>query len=131
MGSDWRGFTTYLQSYKDFEVWKKAMDLAAEIYRLVKILPKFETYALSDQMRRAVISIPSNIAEGQGRNTTREFINFLGFARGSQKELETQLQLCVKVGYMTDEEIFVAMNLCEEVGKMLNTLIKKLKSTLT
>ena len=107
------------------------MDLAAEIYRLVKILPKSETYALSDQMRRAVISIPSNIAEGQGRNTTREFINFLGFARGSQKELETQLQLCVKVGYMTDEEIFVAMNLCEEVGKMLNTLIKKLKSTLT
>ena len=117
----------YLQSYKDFIVWQKSMDLAEEIYSLVKLLPKIETYALSDQMRRAVVSIPSNIAEGQGRNSTKEFIKFLAIARGSQKELETQLQLCVRIGYITEEEISVAMNLCEEVGKMLNTLMRKLK----
>jgi len=119
-----------LKSYRDFTVWQKSMDLATEIYRVVKLLPKAETYALSDQMRRSAVSIPSNIAEGQGRNSKREFINFLGFASGSQRELETQLQLCVKVGYMTEEEIFSAMNLCEEVGKMLSTLRKKLKDSL-
>ena len=119
-----------LKSYRDFTVWQKSMDLATEIYRVVKLLPKAETYALSDQMRRSAVSIPSNIAEGQGRNSKREFINFLGFASGSHRELETQLQLCVKVGYMTEEEIFSAMNLCEEVGKMLSTLRKKLKDSL-
>lgn len=118
-----------LQTYKEFTVWQKSMDLAVEIYRLVKILPKTETYALSDQMRRAVVSIPSNIAEGQGRNSTREFINFLGFARGSQKELETQLLLCLRIGYFTEKDVSVAMNLCEEVGKMLSSLVKKLKSS--
>lgn len=119
----------YLQSYRDFTVWQKSMDLAVEVYRLVKLLPKIETYALSDQMRRAVVSVPSNIAEGQGRNSTKDFIKFLAIARGSQKELETQLQLCVRIGYITEEKISVAMNLCEEIGKMLNTLMKKLKST--
>ena len=119
-----------LQTYKDFIVWQKAMDLTAEIYRLVKLLPKEETYALSDQMRRAAVSIPSNIAEGQGRNSTRDFINFLGFAGGSQRELETQLQICVMVGYFSENEIAVAFNLCEEVGKMLSSLKKKLKNSL-
>lgn len=116
-----------LQSYKDFKVWQKAMDLTVEIYKLVKLLPKEETYALSDQMRRAVVSIPSNIAEGQGRNHTKEFINFLSIARGSNSELETQLQICVKLNYITEKEIENALKLCEEVGKMLSTLIKKLR----
>jgi four helix bundle protein len=86
-----------LQSYKDFTVWQKAMDLTVEIYKLVKLLPKEETYALSDQMRRAVVSIPSNIAEGQSRNSDKEFANFLGIARGSNSELETQLQICIRL----------------------------------
>lgn len=120
----------YLQSYKDFTVWQKSMDLAVEIYRLVKILPKSETYALSDQMRRAAVSIPSNIAEGQGRNSTREFTKFLSIARGSQCELETQLQLCIRFEYLTQGETEKALGLCEEVSKMLNALIKKLTSTL-
>lgn len=120
----------YLQSYKDFTVWQKSMDLAVEIYRLVKILPKSETYALSDQMRRAAVSIPSNIAEGQGRNSTREFTKFLSIARGSQCELETQLQLCTRFKYLTQDETEKALGLCEEVSKMLNALIKKLTSTL-
>ena len=65
-----------IQSYKDLKVWQKSMSLVIEIYRLVKLLPKEETYALSDQMRRAVVSVPSNIAEGQARNSRKEFINF-------------------------------------------------------
>ena len=115
-------------SYKDLVVWQKAIDLSVEVYKLVKLLPKIETYALSDQMRRAVISIPSNIAEGKGRNSAKEYVKFLAIARGSQKELETQLYICTKLEYFTEEEATTALNLCEEVGKMLNSLIIKLQS---
>ena len=125
-----RGDFMYLQSYKEFTVWQKSMDLAVEIYRIVEFLPKTETYSLSDQMRRAAVSIPSNIAEGQGRNSTREFIKFLAIARGSRCELETQLQLCNRIGYLTEDETKTALNLCEEVSRMLNVLIKKLTATL-
>ena len=104
------------------------MDLAAEIYSLVKLLPKTETYALSNQMRRAAVSVPSNIAEGQGRNSAKEFIKFLAIARGSQCEIETQLQLCVRLGYFSAEKTENALNLCEEISKMLNALIKKISS---
>ena len=117
------------KSYKDFIVWQKAIDLSVEVYKLVKFLPKTETYSLSDQMRRAVISIPSNIAEGQGRNSAKEFVNFLSIARGSQKELETQLYICTKLEYFTEEEALTAFCLCEEVGKMLNSLIMKIQSS--
>ena len=116
------------KSYKDFIVWQKAIDLSVEIYNLIKLLPKTETYGLSDQMRRAVVSIPSNIAEGQGRNSTKEFVYFLGIARGSQKELETQIYICTRLEYFTEEEALTALNLCEEVGKMLNSLITKIQS---
>ena len=103
------------------------MDLTTIIYKLVKKLPKEETYALSDQMRRAVVSIPSNIAEGRDRNTNKEFVHFLTIARGSKAELETQLLVCVKVGYLSESEILEAMNLLIEVGKMLTSLISKLR----
>ena len=118
-----------LQSYKDFKVWKKSMDLAVEVYKLLKYLPKEETYGLASQMRRSVTSIPSNIAEGQGRNTTREFIQFLAIARGSQCEIETQLLLCIKLEYLEQEDTINALGLCEEIGKMLNSLIRKLSQT--
>ena len=115
-------------SYKDLLVWQKAMELTTEIYGLVKKLPKEETYALSDQMRRSAISIPSNIAEGQDRNSTKEFANFLCIARGSRAELETQIQICLKVGYFKESEIATTINLLEEIGKMLTSLISKLKT---
>ena len=118
------------KSYRDYIVWQKSIDLSVEIYKLVKLLPKTETYALSDQMRRAVVSIPSNIAEGQGRNSAREFVHFLGIARGSQKELETQIYICKRLEYFTEEEASsTALNLCEEVGKMLNSLIMRIQSS--
>ena len=94
-----------IKDFKDLIVWQKAMVLVAEVYQLVKKLPQEEHFALSDQIRRAAISIPSNIAEGQGRNSTKEFIRFLAIAKGSKAELETQLLLCVRINYLNNLEI--------------------------
>ena len=115
-----------MASYRELTVWQKAMDLTTEIYELTKKLPKDEMYALSNQMRRASVSIPSNIAEGQERNTKKEFCSFLYIARGSRAELETQLDMCIRIGYLTNEEISKATSLLKEVGKMLTSLITKL-----
>lgn len=109
--------------YKQLKVWQKAMDLTMEIYRLVKFLPREETYALSDQLRRAVVSIPSNIAEGHGRGTDKEFVKFLWIARGSLLEVETQLIICNRLALIKVEESKFAQSLIVEVGKMLNALI--------
>ncbi len=115
-----------ISNYKDLIVWQKAMDLVMETYSLINYCPKEENFALSNQMRRAVISIPSNIAEGQQRNSTKEFVHFLSIARGSKGELETQLLICVRLKYLEKEKVDKAMMLCQEIGKMLNTLISKL-----
>ena len=112
--------------YTDLKVWQKAMDLVEIVYKLVKYLPKEETYALSDQMRRAVVSIPSNIAEGQQRNTQKDFKNFLFIARGSNAEIETQLRICVRLKYLNEEQVKPAMELCSEIFKMLSAFITKL-----
>lgn len=104
------------------------MNLTTEIYKLVKFLPREETYALSDQMRRAAVSIPSNIAEGQGRNSDKEFVNFLSIARGSLWELETQLEICVRLGYIDQNPTSNVYSLTTEVSKMLNALSNSLKS---
>ncbi len=115
-----------VKNYRELVVWKRAMELVVETYSLVKYLPREETYALSDQIRRAVVSILSNIAEGNGRASTKDYARFLSMARGSKYELETQLLICVKLSYLTDEQISKAMNLSEEIGRMLNALIAKL-----
>ena len=117
-------------SYQGLKVWQKAMDLTAVLYQLVKKLPKEELYALCDQMRRATVSITSNIAEGHDRNTQKEFIHFLTISRGSKAELETHLLICVKVGYLLESEILEAMNLLTEIGKMLTSLINRLSAQL-
>ncbi len=114
-------------NYKELKVWQKAMDLTVEVYKLVKLLPKKETYALSDQMRRAVVSIPSNIAEGQGRNSDKEFIQFLSIARGSLWELETQIEICLRIGYIDQSLAIDTNNLIAEISKMLNALSNSLK----
>lgn len=98
------------------------------LYRIVKNLPKEEIYALSDQMRRAAMSIPSNIAEGFGRNSTKEYIHFLYKTKGSVCELETQLMLCVKIKYLTETEIQPLMDLLDEIGKMITTIIKTINA---
>ena len=115
-------------SYKELTVWQKSMDLTEEIYRLVKKLPKEETYALSDQMRRAAVSVPSNIAEGHGRQTEKEFKSFLSIARGSCYEIETQLLICVRQKYLSDPETKPVFDLLSEISRMLTALILRLSS---
>lgn len=117
-----------VKSYRELLVWQKAMRLTEETYRLAKLLPREELYALSGQMRRAVVSVPSNIAEGQARNSTKEFVNFLSIARGSTAELETQLTICVRLKYLQQSQAGPALSLCSEVRKMLNALIGKLST---
>ena len=94
---------------------------------MVKGLPKEEMYELSSQMRRAAVSIPSNIAEGQARWSKKEFLNFLSTARGSCAELQTQMLLCVRVGFVTKQDIQLALDISYEVSKMLSSLIVSLE----
>lgn len=108
--------------YKQLIVWQKAMDLVVEVYSLVKLLPKEELYSLSDQMRRAVVSIPSNIAEGSGRGSDKEFIQFLSISRGSLRELETQIEVCEKLNYIDSYKDSKTKILITEISKMLNSL---------
>lgn len=117
--------------YKELQVWQKAMDLVVEIYKISKLLPKEEVYGISDQLRRSAVSIPSNIAEGQSRNSVKEFIQFLSIARGSLAELETQLLICIKVNMLSEDNIAEAQNITTEVGKMIKGLMNKLNSQLT
>lgn len=115
-----------MDSYRELIVWQKAMDLAEEVYRIVRFFPGNEQFSLSDQLRRAAVSVPSNIAEGYGRNATKEYARFLNIARGSNNEVETQLLLSVRLGFVTEQTISNAMQLCDEIGKMITALIKKL-----
>ena len=119
-----------MQKYEELIVWQKAMDLVVEIYNLAKLLPNEEIYALSNQMKRAAVSIPSNIAEGQEHNTTKDFINYLYMAKGSKGELETQLLICTRLQYLSQPQIATAQDLLGEIGKMLNALIQSLSAKL-
>jgi four helix bundle protein len=110
-------------SYRSLIVWQKAMQFAKIVYAVVDTFPPTEKYALSDQIRRAVVSIPSNIAEGCGRTTNRDYAHFLSIARGSLYETMTQLELAESIGYIdTIDEI---ESVAAEISRMLTTLIKK------
>ncbi len=113
-----------VKRYEELVVWQKAMLLAKRVYCVQKKLPKEEIYGLGDQIRRAAVSIPSNIAEGFGRDTDKEFKHFLSIARGSLFETKTQLQLAESLGYLTiDSEVLA---LFDEIGKLLNGLSRSL-----
>ena len=111
--------------YQDLYVWQRSMDLVFEVYRIVKLLPKEELYALSNQIRKAVVSIPSNIAEGHQRQSVKDFVKFLTIAKGSNAELQTQLLICKGLNYLSAETIHQSMQLSTEVEKMLTSLIHK------
>ena len=115
--------------YKDLNVWKDSIDLVENIYKLVNTFPKEEVYALTDQLKRASVSIPSNIAEGSNRNTTKEFIQFLYIALGSASEVETQLIISQRLGYTTN--IQNELQQITKMRKMLNALINSLKRKTT
>ena len=110
-------------NYRKMIVWQKAMQLTELTYVVVKKLPKEERYALSSQMRRAVVSIPSNIAEGAGRNTDKDLRHFMTIARGSATELETQLMICEMLRYLSIDDVKPIMILLDEVRRMLSVLI--------
>lgn len=111
------------RDYKDLIIWQKSMDLTEEIYTLTKMLPSNEEFALTNQIRRAVVSIPSNIAEGHGRMGHKACVNFLSFARGSLFELETQLNICIRLNYLSPLQTEKSERLILEISKMLNGLI--------
>ena len=113
-------------SYKDLLVWKKAVDLATSIYELTKVFPSDERFGLTSQMRRAAVSIPSNIAEGRHRGTRKEFAHFLRISFGSGTELETQILIAKNLKYITHEASKNADLLLLETLKMINALLKKL-----
>lgn len=118
-----------IRSYKDLLIWQKGIELTERIYQLTKNFPAEEMYSLTSQMRRSSISIPSNISEGYGRNTTKNYIQFLRIARGSLFELETQLIIAHKLDYVNDLELNQTIfHLIEEEGKMINSFIKKLEN---
>ena len=116
-----------VSSYRELIVWQKAMDLVVETYCAVKSLPKEEMYGLSDQMRRAVTSIAFNIAEGQKRFSTKEFIHFLSIAKGSLGEVMTQLILCNRLGYLEDERLERSLRRCETIDVKLYNLAMTLR----
>ncbi len=117
------------QSFKDLIVWRKSYELVLEIYKLTKSFPPDEKYGLSQQIRKSAISIPSNIAEGYGRQFSKEYKQFLAIAYGSRCELETQYLLSVDLGYNQKNEKIE--NLIEEVGKMLYRMLNPERSALS
>ena len=115
-----------VQSYRDLIVWQKSVELVLEIYRATQDFPKAETYGLVSQLRRAAVSVPSNIAEGRARLSTGEYKQFLGHARGSLMEIETQVLISQKLGYMNSGQSDILLNRATEVGKFLNGLLNSL-----
>ena len=118
-----------MTDYKDLEVWKKSMDLVESIYNnVVQNMPESEKYGLTDQIKRCVVSIPLNIAEGSGRNTTKQYIRFLYISMGSCCELETILLICERLGFIKNISSF--MDEIKSIKMMLNALITSLKNKL-
>lgn len=115
-------------SYKDLIVWQKEMTLAEQVYLITAGYPKSELYSLTDQMRRAAVSIVSNIAEGKGRESIQEYLHFLAISQGSLTELETQILLSIRLRYLSEIDAETPLSLCDEIGRMLNTMRTKLKA---
>ena len=119
-----------IKSYKDLLIWQKGIDIVCMTYTLVSSFPKDELYALSSQIKRSSVSIPSNIAEGYGRQSTQSYIQFVKIARGSLCELETQLVVANKLDFINDEKLFLELSIqIIEESKMINSFLNKLESS--
>ena len=117
-----------IQSYKDLLIWQKGIEITEKVYLLTKSFPSEEIYSLTNQIKRATVSIPSNIAEGFGRNSTKSYVNFLKISRGSLYELETQLIITEKQKFISDLDLLQSINeLISEEGKMINSYINKIE----
>lgn len=120
-----------IKSYRDLLVWQKGMALVKQVYRVTRSFPRDEIYGLTSQMRRAAVSIPSNIAEGHGRFQTKDFIRFLRMSMGSLFELQTQLEIAFDLDYFPDEDHRKLTDSSTELERMLSSLIRKLSARLT
>jgi four helix bundle protein len=116
------------ESYQDLIAWRKSMELVTEIYAVTKAFPQDERYGLTNQLRRAAVSVPSNIAEGQARFSRKEFHHFLSHARGSLVEIETQLMIAQNLGYLAVKQVGGLLGRTAELGRVLNGLIASIKS---
>jgi len=116
-----------IRSYRDLEVWQKAMDLVVASYRLTNLFPKSETYGLSSQIQRSAASVPANIAEGHGREHLGDYLHHLSIANGSLMELETHILVAGRLNYVGREEVDRMLSQTGEVGRMLAGLIRSLK----
>jgi four helix bundle protein len=112
-------------TYEDLKVWRRAMDLVLEVYRSTSTFPKQEIYGLTSQMRRAAVSVPSNIAEGKGRFSRKELLQFLFYARGSLLELQTQITIGCELGFLAAVDGKRLTDLASEVGRLLNGLVNR------
>lgn len=117
-----------IKSFRDLLVWQKSMVLVTEVYNYTGRYPKEELYGITSQIRRSAVSVPSNIAEGYGRRSTGDYTRFLQISVGSLYELDTQLEISRNLGYLTDEQFSNLSANCNEISKMLHSLIKKLKT---
>ena len=116
------------QSFRELTVWQRAIALTLEIYKLTATFPDSERFGLTNQLRRASVSVASNIAEGYGRSTKGEYVQFLGHARGSNSEVETQLVIARGLEFGSKQLLQAAETSCSEVGRMLRTMMKTLRS---
>lgn len=119
-----------VQSFRDLIVWQKSMDLVTVIYQLTKSFTKDELYSLTQQLKRCAISVPSNIAEGSSKRSTREYIRFLNISYSSLCELETQCEIALRLDYVGEEQLHDIDNYTKEIGKMLNSLMNRLEQKL-
>ena len=115
------------KGYADLKVWQKAMDLVVDCYKVSQKFPRAETYGLTSQLQRAAVSVPANIAEGSSRHSTKEFIHFLSIARGSLSELETHVQIALRLSYLEKDLAIDLLNQTNEVGRMLTGLVEFLR----
>jgi len=116
-----------IQSYRDLEVWQKAMELVVECYQITKSFPKSEVFALAGQLQRAVVSIPANLAEGKARQHTKEFLQSLSIAYGSLAELETHIQIAERLNYIDKNQVDSLLGKASVIGRMLNGLRRSLE----
>ncbi len=115
-----------MKSYRDLIVWQKSVTMVTLVYQLISKFPKEEKYGLTSQIKRSSVSIPANIAEGYGRNYTKDYARFLQIARGSLFERQTQLQIALNLNFIKENDLEEIKSLSVEIEKMLNVLIKKL-----
>src|SRR5438067_13253580 len=115
-----------VKNYQELIVWQRAMDLVEEVYKLSRAFPREEVYGLTSQIRRAAVSVPSNIAEGQGRRTTADFVKYLSIAYGSLREVETQALIARRLAYVPEIALENVLNSAGEVGRLPNGLMASL-----